>query len=116
MSLIVLALALGVAAVGAVALLGRRGVERTPEEVAEIIERFVAGTASDWEWDDFISVRIRNPQLETIARRCAGLPQEFPPTIGGSYTSADGLAVLQAYVRTLRRRNAPPVDQKPAGS
>ena len=46
-------------------------VHRTPHEVANIIEKFLDGTGGDWEWDDFTSLRIKDPALEAIRIKCA---------------------------------------------
>ena len=42
--------------------------KRTPAEVAGFIRDFIEGTGSDWDWDDFTSVRLADPELETIRR------------------------------------------------
>lgn len=75
-------------------------------EVADIIERFVEGKGEAWEWDDFISSQIRNPELEAIRVHCNRLDKEFPPDKSGMYTSEKGLEVLRAYVRGLRAGSA----------
>jgi hypothetical protein len=72
-------------------------------EVANIIERFIEGTGSDWEWDDFISVPIKDPKLEKIRIRCLELDMEFPPEKSGEYTNKKGLEVLSEYFRELKR-------------
>ena len=40
--------------------------KRTPAEVAGFLRDFSDGTGGDWDWDDFISVRLAYPQLEAI--------------------------------------------------
>lgn len=39
--------------------------------VAHTIRRFVAGRESDWDWDDFTSCSISDPDLDGIRRRAA---------------------------------------------
>lgn len=46
--------------------------KRTPAEVAGFIRDFIDGTGGEWDWDDFTSVRLANPELEAI-RRDAGM-------------------------------------------
>ena len=101
----------GLAVLATIAFLGRRPVDRTPREVAGIIERFVSGTGTDHEWDDFICLRIRDPELEAISRRCGGLPEEFPPDNPRHYTGPLGLEVLRGYIHSLRA--LPGVNQPP---
>lgn len=47
-------------------LLPSQGTERTPAEVAGYIYDFIEGIGGDWDWDDFTSVPIADPQLEAI--------------------------------------------------
>ena len=80
-----------------------RNIGRSRGEVADTIERFVDGICSQWEWDDFCSAPIIDPQLEAIRLRCTGLPQEFPSSQKGHYCSEAGIEALRAMVRELRR-------------
>jgi hypothetical protein len=40
--------------------------KRTPAEVAGFLRDFIDGTGGDWDWDDFTSVRLANPELDAI--------------------------------------------------
>lgn len=73
-------------------------------KVAETIERFINGTGATWEWDDFISVPIKDPELDKIRSNCSRLPEEYPPTRKGEYTSERGVDVLKGYIKQLRDR------------
>lgn len=42
------------------------GRERTPAEVAGFLYDFIEGTGGKWDWDDFTSAPIADPQLEAI--------------------------------------------------
>ena len=55
--------------------------ERSAEEVAGFIRDFIEGTGGDWDWDDFISVPIKDPKLETI--RDEATMVELPVTATG---------------------------------
>ena len=46
-----------------------RPIERTRDQVISILEH-VPVTQGDMEWDDFISIRIKDPELENIRLRC----------------------------------------------
>jgi hypothetical protein len=78
----------------------------TKEEVANIIEDFLEGKGRDWDWDDFCTFPIADPELDRIRQRCVQLPEEFPPEHPGSYSGPEGLRVLQLYVKQLREANA----------
>jgi hypothetical protein len=75
-------------------------------EMAELIEAFLTGVSDDWDWDDFISIKQSNPEIEQIRLRCANLPWEFPPNRPGDYCNDDGAIILKNYVRRLRERGA----------
>ena len=44
-------------------------VQRTRTEVIKVIQSALE-TGGDSKWDDFVSVRIADPELDTIRRRC----------------------------------------------
>ncbi len=77
-------------------------VEMTKCEAADLIESFLNNVTGDWDWDDFISVRQSDPELETIRKRSAGLPEEFPPVEKGHYCGPQGIGVLKEFVVSLR--------------
>ena len=78
-------------------------MDRSREEIADIIERFLVGIGSQWEWDDFCSLPIRDPQLDSIRARCISLPQEHPPVKKGYYCSEAGIEILRQIIFELRR-------------
>jgi hypothetical protein len=72
-------------------------------ELADVIERFVNGTAKKWDWDDYIiGVRYKDPFLCDIQRRALAVSTEFPPGAEGGYTNSEGLAVLRGLADQLR--------------
>ncbi len=72
------------------------------EDVANYIEDFLADKGGPWDWDDFISIRIKNnPELEAIRLRCGRLPDEYPPDQGG-YCNSEGIKVLRQILDELR--------------
>jgi hypothetical protein len=72
------------------------------EQVAAEIEAFLNDTGGPWDWDDFISISLKDPELELIRCRCAGRPEEFPATAPGHDCGPEGVAVLSSIVRNLR--------------
>jgi hypothetical protein len=77
-------------------------MKRTPEEVANAIEKFVNGAGDQWAWDGFISIRIDDPELEAIRKRCVAIRDEFPPSDPRAYCSEAGLAEMRQMVEHLR--------------
>src|SRR2546430_12085205 len=47
---------------------GWRGVVRSKDQVAKYIDDFLQGRGDERDWDEFTSVRIRDPYLDRIRR------------------------------------------------
>lgn len=86
--------------------MSRKEKELDRIDVAKILEDFLQATGEPWDWDDFTQGMspLRDPNLESIRRRCASLAKEFPPTQPGWYCGEEGLKVLQSYVADLRKK------------
>ena len=72
----------------------------TRREIADIIEEFLAGRGGAYDWDDFISIRIKDRYLDAVSQMC-GLVQDVFPGIGG-YCGERGLEVLKRILEELR--------------
>jgi hypothetical protein len=81
-------------------------MKRTPEEVVDTIDGFISGTGRQWDWDGFTSIRIDDPELETIRKKCLALPNEYPPSTTKEYCSAAGMQVMRDLVQSLRSEMA----------
>lgn len=78
------------------------GVKVSREDVEKYIEDFLSGKGGPWDWDDFISIRIKNnPELERIRLICARLSDQYPPDQGG-YCNSEGMKVLGQILDELR--------------
>ena len=77
-------------------------VRLTPEEVADIIEAFLNRTGGRWDWDDFCSIRIKDPALDAIRIKCVDLHEEDP--YSGQYCGPVGLAMMRGFVTSLRNK------------
>jgi len=75
----------------------------TREDVANEIEAFLHGTGGAFDWDDFCTFTIADPELDKIRARCAQLDEEFPPDSSGGYCNEKGMNILRGYVEGLRR-------------
>jgi len=72
--------------VGVFAYPKRRGAD----EVASYLRAFINGGGDEWDWDDFTSVPIADPELDSIRRRADAV--ELPVTDGGALVLRDLLA------------------------
>ncbi len=85
--------------------LTRRHSKATPKNVADWMENFLDGKGGLWEWDDFRSIPINDPELDRIRIRCRDLPKEFPPGENEVYCSAEGERVMREGIRQLRQQS-----------
>ncbi len=73
----------------------------TPEEVADLIERFIGdGPICGYEWDDFISCPDEDPRMRAIQEECNALSARFPTAVG--YCGPEGFERLREIARVLR--------------
>ncbi len=100
---------IGLVGAGAVTLLllmaalpQRKPHDLTKEEVANEIESFLSGTGGAFDWDEFCTFTLADPDLDKIRARCARLDQEFPPGSSGGYCNEEGMKVLRGYLEQLR--------------
>jgi hypothetical protein len=77
-------------------------VTRTKQEVGDIIERFINGTGGEWDWDDFCSHRIADPDLDLIRGKCSGLGSTHPPTVKGNFCNENGIRLMREMIQSLR--------------
>ena len=76
----------------------------TLEEAADSIEKFVNHAGGPWDWDDFISIRQKDPELEAIRLKCVSVADEFPPPDRRKYCSDAGVEALRNLLKELRGR------------
>jgi len=79
-------------------------VNLSPAEAADAIDRFLRATGEPYDWDDFTSVRFKDPEVDAIRLRCIAVRDEYPPDRPGEYCSARGRRVLRELADQLRRR------------
>jgi len=79
------------------------------EDVADTIEAFVNDTSGEWDWDDFISIPLKDPELEAIRKRCGMMRDEFPPTEPRQYCNKAGFEAMRRIVAELRTDSTPTV-------
>jgi hypothetical protein len=77
------------------------------ENAAAIIEAFIDGKPGQWDWDDFTSIKKKDPFLESVRRRCNSVRDEYPPKQAVAYCDATGMEILRGLVRELRAKAVP---------
>jgi hypothetical protein len=79
-------------------------IKLTRLEAANLIERFLDGRCGPSDWDDFTSVHYQDALIESAARRCASVRDEYPPANARGYCNSKGLEVLRSIAAELRTR------------
>lgn len=74
----------------------------TRQEATALIESFLAGSSSPWEWDDFTSVVQQDAAVERARRKCVDIRDEYPPTVSHEYYNSTGREVLRRVATELR--------------
>jgi len=86
---------------------GDPSMTMTKEQVLMEIEKFLSDKGCAHDWDDFTSIRIKDPSLEKIRAFCADLPVLYPPVHCRQYCNEDGLDRLRKLAFDLRRSLTP---------
>ncbi len=76
-------------------------LERSRAEVAQYIDDFIDESGGDWDWDDFTSIQIRDPYLDSIRKRCCAIHDNNPPEVEGEWCSSDGRESLREILAEL---------------
>lgn len=76
------------------------------EDAAIALEGFISGDLDQWGWDDFVSIKKKDPFLESIRLRCEDIPFDYPSERKGQYCSDAGLVILRQFARNIRERQA----------
>ena len=70
--------------------------------IGKLIDSFCDGSISDYEWDDFISVKHKNRIADTCAEICNNIPVFYKPNDKISYCNESGEIVLKKIVSILK--------------
>jgi hypothetical protein len=72
------------------------------DQAADLIERFLTGRVGRYEWDDFISIRQKDPKLAAITLQIMEIERRFRRQKATEWCTPDGLTALAELARTLR--------------
>jgi hypothetical protein len=71
-------------------------------DVAKYLEDFVNNEGGDWDWDDFTSIPIKDPELDKVRQFCEEARLRWPAPDGRGWCSDEGLAQIRALAAQLR--------------
>lgn len=74
-------------------------------EVADLIDRFLDGPVTHpYEWDDFLSLRDRTPEVEQVRREIIEVGNAHPAATRNEWCAQEGVRVLREIAAGLRTR------------
>jgi len=76
----------------------------TKEEAADLLERFVKGGIGDYEFDDFLIFRHKDPLVFYVASVVSNIDHDYPPDKPGYYCNEAGLQRLLELAALLREK------------
>jgi hypothetical protein len=79
-------------------------MRRTPEEVVREIKKFLDGIGGAYDWDDFLSILVRDKRLNAVRIECAELRDKYPPIDCRQYCDDRGLERLHEIVEELETK------------
>jgi hypothetical protein len=71
--------------------------KRTAEEVARYLRDFLEDSGGEWDWDDFTSISLADPGLESIRQRAASIA--LPISHEGRHALLALLAEAEAHAK-----------------
>lgn len=84
----------------------------TKVDVANEIAAFLAGHSGEGQWDEFISLRLSDPELDAVRLLCAKLPELDPPVDRGHYCGEQGMEILARLADDLKNgRSVMPISR-----
>jgi len=70
--------------------------------VIELLQGFLDGSAGPYEFDDFLSSRSSDPEIEAIRLRLAQLPDEEPSDDPTRYAGERAKVIVEEIIRDLQ--------------
>lgn len=71
-------------------------------EIRQLILNFVPGTGGRWDWDDFTSIRYKDPLIEEVRQRCAAVQDLYRSEDRRRYCNEEGLKELRRLADLLK--------------
>lgn len=70
-------------------------------ELKKLILDFINDESGEWDWDDFISIKQNDPEIEEIRQFCLNLPENYPSPNPNEYCNEDGVIELKKIAEKL---------------
>ena len=85
-------------------------------DVAKYLEDFVNNGGGQWDWDDFTSVPIADPELDKVRQFCEEARTRWPVPEGQGWCNDEGMDQIRQLAGRLRTEleAEPPTGSAPA--
>ena len=74
----------------------------TLKESADIIDSFLDGSCSAYDWDDFVSISSQIPLIKEVKDYCANSSFRYPPIIESQWCNEEGFRKLGMLAKCIR--------------
>ncbi len=54
-------------------------IDLSKDEYISFLRSWIADTCGEWDYDDYTSVKVSDPQIESIRQRLIRLSDKYPP-------------------------------------
>lgn len=81
----------------------RMPIKRTVDFAIKEITKFLNGVGGAYDWDDFVSIPIKDRRLDSIRLECFELREKYPPGVKRQYCGDEGLRRLEEILHELEK-------------
>lgn len=78
----------------------------TKLELAQLLESFIDGTCGRWEWDDFTSIRQKDPEIEKWRQELTLFDEKYPRRVATEFCNSEGSDEMLRIAKLLREEFA----------
>ena len=71
-------------------------------ELSSLIQRFLNGSVGPWEWDDFTSIKSKDPTIEHYRLAIVDIADRFPSPTPEQWASDAGLDELRQVAMKIQ--------------
>ena len=77
-------------------------IKRTVDDAIKEITNFLNGVGGAYDWDDFVSIPIRDKRLDSIRVECFKFREKYPPGVKRQYCSGDKPQAARRNIARIR--------------
>jgi L-ribulose-5-phosphate 3-epimerase UlaE len=66
----------------------------------DILRRFLNSQLAGWEWDDFVGVSHKDPEVERLRTICLQAKRQYPAGPAGEWCGPEGMEMIRKAIAT----------------